>query len=209
MTDLITNKDNVTPGMAAKPPLSGIGGWLFLPLLVLVLQPILFLKELATFLGHPGVFRFSLNIYIFLYDIILSLLSVHIVYFLLKRKAVAPVYFILGRTITFVLWSFIFFAGLDMPMTQASQLDLTRPFFAHLVGLFVLVPYFLFSKRVQNTFSEPLEKTVSVERIVIPLEPGFLKWWSFFTRTRKWIFLQLLGFAILVILLGILITALF
>ena len=185
----------------------GIRGWLLLPVLALALQPISFLMSLRGFFyaGHP--FRISLNIYILVYNLLVVLLTLHVAYFFFKKKALTPGYFILYRAAIFIPWLYIYFAGGKYPLTSASQASLVQPLLAHIIGLFILVPYFVFSKRVKATFNLPLNPGLSLEGLMIPFQPFIEKVEIFLHRTRKFLILEVLAFIILNIFLAILVTA--
>jgi len=185
----------------------GIRGWLLLPLLALVIQPISFLISLSGFLKAANPFRIPLNIYILIYDILVVLLTLHVAYFFFKKKAITPIYFIFYRVVIFIPWVYIYFLGGKYPLTSASQGNLAQPLIAHAIGLLILIPYFIFSKRVKATFTLPLEPGRGLEAFMVSIQPVFEKVEAFLNKTRKFAIPGILAFIFLNIFLAILITA--
>jgi hypothetical protein len=185
----------------------GIRGWLILPLLALVIQPISFVSSLAGFFKAVNPFRISLNIYILIYNILVILLTLHVAYFFFKKKAITPVYFILYRAAIFIPWVYIYFLGEKYPLTSASRGNLAQPLIAHAVGLLILIPYFLFSKRVKATFTLPLGPGLRLEGFMVSIQPFFDRVGAFLNRAGKFLIPGILAFILLNIFLAILFTS--
>jgi len=190
-----------------KSGLEGIKGWLILPVLALAVQPISFIKTLIGFFQAVNPFRISLNIYILVYDILVALLTLHVAYFFFKKKAITPMYFIIYRIAIFIPWVFLYFIGGKYPLTTASQASLAQPLIAHTLGLLIFIPYFVFSKRVKATFTQPLEVDNWLEGVIGPIQPFFGKIEVFLHKARKFLIPLTLAFIILTFFMGILITA--
>lgn len=186
----------------------GFKGWLWLPILALVAQPLSFLKAIPGFFKAANPFALSLNVYVFLYDLVLVALTLHLSYFFFKKKSITPVYFIFYRVAIFLPWLFIFFLSEGVPLTASSQANITQPMLAHTFGLMVMVPYFVYSRRVKVTFTEPLNPEIGLEKMMIPLQPFFDKTARFFHKTRKFIIPITIAFIIVSFFLAIVITSL-
>lgn len=186
----------------------GLKGWLILPMVTLIVQVIAFFKSFSDFMNNPGAFRIPLNGWIFAYNIILVVLTLHVAYFFFKKKAITPVYFIVYRIILYIPWVFIYLAGSNLPLTSSAQNSLIQPFVAHTIGILVLVPYFVFSRRVKATFQLPLEPSKTLEAIMVKVQPFFARVEGFLDKTRKWLILEVLGLIIFTLFFGILITSL-
>ena len=190
-----------------EPRIKGIKGWLILPVLALVVQPISFVKSLIGFLQVVNPFRISLNIYILVYDILLTLLTLHVAYFFFKKKSITPMYFIIYRIAIFIPWVFIYFIGGKYPLTAASEVSLVQPLIAHTLGLLIFIPYFVLSKRVKATFNQPLKPGNRFEGMMVPIQPFFRKVESFLHKTRFFLIPLTLVVIIMTFFLVILITA--
>ena len=200
--------ESITINNTIKPDLKGgIKGWLILPVLALIVQPLSFIRTLIGFVQAVNPFRISLNIYILVYDIFVTLLTLHVAYFFFKKKSITPMYFIIYRIVIFIPWVFLYFIGGKYPLTAASQANLVQPLIAHTLGLLIFIPYFVFSKRVKATFNQPLEVGNRIEGMLEPIQPFFLKLEVFLRKAGKFLIPLVLVFIILTFFLGILITA--
>jgi hypothetical protein len=140
----------------ANPSYSGIGGWLLLPAIGLVLSPIFILLFVnsrivpfftaAQFIGVSGELRtmlildLVLNLAMFVYNIVIA------VFFFKKRKILPKLVITLYALNLFFLLSDRFvFLTLN---SEQFTLGLVRGILSSLIW----IPYFLVSKRVKETF---------------------------------------------------------
>ncbi len=199
---------NIKNANVQKKKLSGISGWLYLPLLVLLIQPLYFIKVLWGFLQASNPFQFSINIYILIYDILLILTTLHLIYLFLKKKSITPIYFLFNKMLFFILWTFIAVYSVNIHLTAESNLNIFQVFFANIIGLIIFIPYFTFSRRAKNTFSQDLVQNIALDRIIVFLVPFLDKLQIFFYKIRKYFFLLIPAFIGLVVFLAMVILVL-
>jgi hypothetical protein len=135
----------------------GIGGWLILVMLGLVIAPFFALGALGqgfTFLANDmtsGVRIFVISIIIFNLSMMIAWIVAAIRFF--KRKRSFPKFFIMVLMIDFLgvlIFTFIEAGVFDSPLTWENYKELIRP----LVSLLIWAPYIARSKRVRNTFTQ-------------------------------------------------------
>jgi hypothetical protein len=144
----------------APPPVkAGIGGWLVLPVIIVLVQPIALVVEtvkVVTAVVTPSssfIYWPALCI-----DIILGALTIYIAVALFRKRPVTPMLFVLYSALAFVLWSTAnsvlppeMFVPKGMIMFGGGG-DGARAMVVAFVWGSALVPYFLFSRRVSATF---------------------------------------------------------
>lgn len=168
---------------------SGIGGWLFLPALAIIIQPIVFIQK------NLEVFRMAQNFggrviidYPAMITNLIILFCVALVgYLFFKRKTIAPVSFVLYILIGFSLWT--------IHDTFAAQFK--APIIANLFTSFVLIPYFVYSKRVKITFTNELDNTIWIDRLFEYLTPFLNTFDAFLGKTRKFLLLEIFLFVVI------------
>lgn len=184
-----------------KRNLSGIGGWLLLPALAIVITPASFVSKNLEVFATARNFGGSVvvNCPAMMVSItILSCLAL-VAYLFFKKKAVAPVCFILYILTSFLLWT--------VHDTFAAQCK--APVIANLFTSFVLIPYFVFSNRVKLTFTNALDDAVWADRLVSRTTPFLNAFNAFLWKTRKFLLLEILLFAVLNIVMQSLFRAVF
>lgn len=177
------SKDNLDEYKNVK---SGIGGWLFLPAIVIIFSPILFImKNLEVFrMAQKFNFRVIINYPAMTINLIILFCLALVAYLFFKKKEIAPASFILYILIGFSLWS--------IHDTFASKLK--APIIANIFTSFVLIPYFVYSKRVKVTFTNELNNNIWVERWVNHLTPFLKSFYAFLYKTRKILLLEIFLF---------------
>lgn len=154
------------PPASPKPELTGIGGWLILPMLGIVLSVIIlpfaiygqniqvieYWDELTNSQSDTFIPLFKELIYFeLLGNAILYTLLLFLCYVFFTKKKLAIKIYIFFQLFALVLTiSDIILAGtlLDLEV-EASDI---RDIFRALIGCAIWIPYFLVSKRVKNTF---------------------------------------------------------
>lgn len=173
--------DPYTPPQAAldesksKPQISqnaiqGIGGWLILPLIGLVLTPLRNLVDLpelfptfeadtwralttAGFESYHPLWGPTI-VFELVFILFLIIFPIYVLWRVIQKSSKAPKLFIILLVVTFVA-QIIDTIAISVLAQQFSEIDagdnfreLTRSFF----GVLIWVPYFLKSERVKNTF---------------------------------------------------------
>lgn len=164
----------------------GLGGWLILVALGLIVSPIQLGFELAEIyrplleegiwaeLTTPGGAIYHSAWAPFLggeiaFNALNILAQLFLIHLFFTRRRIFPNFFIVLALIRPV---FIFFdahlgarvyneavAGLDLPVEPVFDADTAKNFARSLASALVWVPYMIFSKRVGNTFTRPWRKT--------------------------------------------------
>lgn len=183
-----------------------ITGWLWIAVLSLAIQPLLFIRILYG-LTRTGFHGMLINYVIILYDLITSLLSMHLLYLMFKRREIFTAYFVTFRIAIYLFWTFIIFWAMNLPISSTSSAALFQPFFAHIITLIFIVPYLLLSRRVRETFTEPLDTSRPLEAFLPPLIPIFNPTLKILGKKPLFLFPKLLGVIILVIALAIVTTS--
>ena len=133
---------------------TGIGGWLLLPVIVVLVQPFAFVIEVVkAVLSSSLIYWPALGI-----DILLGVLAIRLALALFRKRTDAPIMFVRFSALAFVLWSTassVLPPQLFVPkgsILVSGGLDSTRAMLVAFIWGSTLVPYFLFSRRVRDTF---------------------------------------------------------
>jgi Protein of unknown function (DUF2569) len=153
-----------------KAPLEGIGGWLVLPLLLLIISPIraaivlyrellpIFTNGVWNALTTPGThfyhpLWFPLLVGKTLGNLAVALLALVTLCFYIRRSRLTP-----KLVIAFLIFSLLFFstdfylAGQIPMLARQGNLDTMADVARSFIGAAIWIPYFLMSKRVKATF---------------------------------------------------------
>jgi len=145
----------------------GIRGWLIIPLLGLIINPIegsllmyiywqIFAKGYWSLLTTPGTemyhaFSAPLLIFALFGSSLIIVLSVVTLWFFLRKSRLLPRLMISLLIFCFLFaWAAFFLA--DLVPAVAVQSDLPNPNIGVTIEVLIWVPYFLLSKRVKQTF---------------------------------------------------------
>lgn len=180
---------------------SGISGWLLLPVLAIITPPISFIQK------NLEVFRMAQNFGgkvfidwpVMIIDLIILFCLALVAYLFFKKKSIAPVSFVLYILIGFSLWT--------IHDTFADQFK--APIIANIFTSFVLIPYFVFSKRVKFTFTNELESNIWVERWFKRLIPFLNPFYALLYKARKFLLLEIFLFVVISFVLQSLFRAVF
>lgn len=140
---------------------SGIGGWLIIPAIGLILGPIFSVVQLFISLNlisnfSPELFNNPLFWISALINIAIIIFAIIVAFFFFKKRNIAVkliIWFmvagILSSLVQFILLSFIF---------NETNYDDLMPFIHACVYGAIWIPYFMKSKRVKNTFINSKKK---------------------------------------------------
>ncbi len=156
----------------------GIGGWLVLPALVLIFVPIsAVLKNYDAYQAAQGfgAVRIYLIYPILAIDAIILISALLLGRLFFRKRRIAPPCLILHFALVFCMWNYAdaFLHNYDVPIVQPT---------AHCL---FFIPYLTLSRRVQNTFTEDLDRTRWLDRIFCPVSSGLEALYRFLRRTRK------------------------
>jgi len=142
----------------------GIGGWLILPAIGLILGPILICISFSEFLSEEvqqaaresASIAAYVNVVLGGQVVLLLILIVTGLLFFSKNKAAPNFYiFLLVAGVVFSIVSYV--VGTDTGIKEVTEEDL-RGIRRSISGAMIWIPYFLVSKRVKNTFVAKEEK---------------------------------------------------
>ncbi len=189
----------LTPGQRNQENKAGIGGCLLYPLFFLVMQPISLLVILTGYstrrLCPPGYrCRYQIIWPNVALDALIIILTLVLLVLFLRKKAILPALFVAVLGLLFTLAT-----GATMILPNpGGDADPVRSFVVLFVQCFVLMPYFVLSKRVKNTFVAPLDSGSVLDRLVLPVAPLLERFYIWLVGRGKLIFLLVLGFVIIV-----------
>jgi ABC-2 type transport system permease protein len=156
---MATEQQSDSPALAVK---RGIGGWLILPAIGLILGPPLQIAGIVfTFLffgssdigrSHPGMGVLLISVIVA--DSILFFYYLHAASLFFRKRISAPRTMIGLNLFGFFAAVFLTVLGLVAGLNIKDALQGNNPI-APLIMCAIWIPYFLFSKRVKATFSEP------------------------------------------------------
>jgi hypothetical protein len=172
-----------------------ISGWLWLPALGLLIQPVsFFTRNILPFLkSHPPHIRLTVNIPILIGDIILLCLVGLVAWFYFNRKKIAPALYIIKIIFIVLLWEV-------MDGLIESQND--PPFLGMMFHTLVIIPYLVLSKRVNATFVEELDDTILIEKFFKGISSSLINLYLKLRNMKALIFLFVIIFLFLSVILN-------
>lgn len=155
-----------------------ITGWLWLPAIALMVQPVsFFTKSIPFFKSHGPYIRLEVNVPILIGNIVILFMVAIVAWFFFNRKRIAPGLYILKIVIMVLMWEIM--DGLINSWNDP-------PYIGMLLHCLVILPFLVLSKRVEATFVEELNSTIVIEKVFIKLSPflinSYLK-----LRKMKWL----------------------
>lgn len=171
-----------------------IRGWLWLPALGLIITPIDFInKSIIPLFQDHYPFRVEIDYTIMFVDIFLLSLVGIISWLFFKRKKQTPIIYIIYILLTVLMWEIV--DGL-----HESQND--PPFIAMIFYCLAIVPYFVLSKRVKETFIVTLSSENFIERMILPFASFLNKFYLNLVKLKYIIFIIMIIFTFAGILLN-------
>jgi hypothetical protein len=161
--------------MEKEPKYDKIRGWLWLPAIALIAQPLdLFRKTiLPLFESRLPNYRYEIDVPILIGDILLLVMVAVVAWLFFNRKRIAPIVFICYIIIVVLMWEII---------DGMFEISREQPFIGMMIHTLVVLPYLLLSKRVKETFTEELNISIMIEKIFIPVSPVLI---TVYLRLRK------------------------
>jgi hypothetical protein len=159
----------------------GLGGWLALPTLAIVWQPIGFVwRHYEAYrewrrLGAIGAVRYWVNYPVLAIDVVILICVALLGYLFFKKKRIAPPGFVIYSLLIFCLWNY----------TDAFLSELRAAVIPNLVHCLLFIPYMVFSRRVRNTFTAELGQTSWIDRLLGRFAPALESFYGFLRR-RRW-----------------------
>ena len=152
MTDATSDDDN-------KPPLKGIGGWLILPAIATCLSPLFVAKvafDLLSAMSKGDFSNYTLSFQVLLYvelavNVLLFCAWIYAIVLLFRHRALYPV-LVISLMVFALAFAAIETAFLSLYFGAEFKVSDVREFVRGLVSAAIWIPYFVLSKRVQNTF---------------------------------------------------------
>ena len=147
---------------ASDEKFKGIGGWLILVGINVILTPLRIARDVWVTFVHPDYWEWVITNNSLLAKMIIGELvingilivtSIFIVYLFFAKKKLFPNFFI-GMRIFHLIFLILdaVFVGFVLPSETVFDNDTVKEIFSALVALMIWVPYMLISKRVKATF---------------------------------------------------------
>ena len=181
----------------------GFGGCLLYPLLLLIVQPISFLRMLSMVNQSSYMVRYEVFWPYMIYDLLLLAAVFILLVLFFKKMEVLPAMFVLFL-IAFSLISSLS-ANLFWRFPEARVVGRGDPMLSQMVMLFqtlLLVPYFVLDDRVRNTFVNELEDGSMLGTIINPVVPLAKRLYNWLSGLGKKIYLFAIVFVIVSFLFG-------
>jgi hypothetical protein len=158
----------------------GIGGCLLYPLMLLIVQPILFLSMLNSVSTTSYPSKREVIWPYMIYDLLLLAAVIVLLVLFVKKSDILPAMFVLFLIIFSILSTLS--ANLFWRFPEARVAGRGDPMLSQMVMLFqtlLLVPYFVLDDRVRNTFVTDLaaDSTLGIiTRPLLPVASGLYGW---------------------------------
>jgi hypothetical protein len=164
-----------------------IKGWLWLPAIALMVQPVSFvIKGILPFFKYYGPhIRLEVSVPMLIGDIVLLIMVAIVAWFYFNRKKIAPALYVAKILIMVLMWEI-------MDGLIDSQHD--PPYMGMLVHSLVILPYLVLSKTVERTFTVELNSKVRIERIFIRPAPFLMKYYLKLRKMRWLVFVFVILF---------------
>ena len=166
---------NFNPIPQSRSYYDGIGGWLILPAITLVVVPLTTIFNLingdyfnSSVWTGVGIYGTGVQVYYgasFVFLIAMFCYSILTAIFFFKLRTAAPQMFIILISVNFIsllLEAYVADQYLRKLAIDSSSADISRS----AIGLFIWIPYFLKSERVKSTFTHtyrPCKPAVGVD----------------------------------------------
>ena len=159
-----------------------ISGWLWLPAIALMIQPLVFFTgSILPFMkSHGPHIRLGVNVPILIGDIVLLLMVVIVAWFYINRKRIAPALYILQIIFMVLMWE-------TMDGLIEHQND--PPFLGMIFHVLVIIPFLTLSIRVKETFVEELDITKKLENFLTGFSQNLMSYYLKLRKSRYLIFL--------------------
>jgi hypothetical protein len=136
-----------------KKKLSGIGGWLIIPILVLLYNLYVFLDDIMSlYLPDIPTLWWAVSV-----DIVLIVLTALLLFSIFEKRKIVPLFYI------WYIW--IIFSS-NLIILFMNPLNPANPFI--LIGSIIWTIYFRNSVRVKNTFVNKDYSFLTIKKIIIP-----------------------------------------
>lgn len=179
-------------------PKSGIRGCLLYPLFFLILQPlafvILLLKPKPSALAGYS-FRYVVVWMNVILDVVVVGVMLFLLFFFLRKKVVLPGLFIMALVFLFTLFTLV---SMILPPPGYGAGDPISGFMVLLIQCFILIPFFVLSKQVKNTFTVPLDPSSAIDRLLLPFQDALERFYAWLVRKGRLIFPLVLGFVVII-----------
>ena len=198
-SDLQPSDAGLQPDSAKR----GIGGCLLYPLILLIVQPILFLSMLNAVSTTSYSARREVIWPYMTYDLLLLAAVIVLLVLFMKKSEILPAMFVLFLIIFSVLSTLS--ANLFWRFPEARVAGRGDPMLSQMVMLFqtlLLVPYFVLDDRVRNTFVTDLAADSTLGIITRPLLPLALRLYGRLVGLGKKVFVFAIVFVIAVFMFG-------
>lgn len=171
-----------------------IKGWLWMPALALMVQPIGFVTRcIVPFFKIHAPYIMKINFPILMGDIILLCMTAIVAWLYFSRKKIAPILYIINIIIMVLIWEIL--DGLI-----ESQND--PPFIAMMFHTLVIMPYLFLSNRVKATFVEEINEKITIERIFMGISESLESLYFKIGKKKNLVFIFVIIFQVLTIILN-------
>jgi hypothetical protein len=206
-----SHKKNSTTGDSSLPDgaiqneevKQGFGGCLLYPILLLVVQPISFLRMLSMINQNSYAVRYEVIWPYMIYDFLLLAAVILLLVIFFKKMEVLPAMFVFFLVAFSILSSLS--ANLFWRFPESRVVGSGDPMLSQMVMLFqtlLLVPYFVLDDRVRNTFVNELDDDSVVGIIIKPFVPMAKRLYNWLVGLGKKVYLFAILFVIASFLFG-------
>lgn len=172
-----------------------ISGWLWLPAIALIIQPLSFFTgNILPLLKSLGPnFRLVVNVPILIGDIVLLSMVAIVAWFYFHRKRIAPALYILKIIFMVLMWEI---------MDGLIEHQNDPPFIGMMFHILVIIPFLTLSERVKETFVEELDSRNKLENFFVKFSHSLA---GLYLRLRKMRYI-IFVFAILFLFLSVILN---
>ena len=174
---------------------TGIGGCLLYPLLFLIVQPLAFLSALTQRPYSPLPATYYIYWPNMILDVLIVCTTLILLVMFLRKKQILPALFIVALAILFAAATAL---SMFLPPPGGGATDPIRTLMVLFVQCFILIPYFVLSDRVKNTFVRDLDNSSAFEHLLMPLADPLGRFYGSLVKRRRWVFPIVLGYVIAV-----------
>ena len=123
-----------------KEKIKGIGGWLLIPIIGLFITLLIILYDLLS-LNSIFEFSFYTGLITFFLDMIILILAIVALFSIFNKKKYTPQIMISVYTVNIMI-----------SLSLAFLIEDFSIMWSPIIGVSIWIPYFIYSKRVKNTF---------------------------------------------------------
>ncbi len=186
---------------------SKIRGWLWLPVISIIVSMFQFLKFIFMAITHREIFDIGLNYITLIYNLIIIIYIIIISILFFRRKSITPGLFVILWLFWMAMATFIMIFSSNYHLTLQSNNAVVYQFFGSIIGGLIFIPFFIYSKRVKHTFTIPINTEDSLENLFVHIEKFANSLEQFLGQRKKLLIPMIILYEVILIILSIVISA--